>query len=354
MGGDFDHRLLCLRLSIDCNFVKSQHTVVTKQFLLRFKYDKSKVEEYQMALIASFGNLWVVDLIGHLGADRLVDLLQQCVGVVRKSTFCSKPLGGSSKDIHCHKPWFDIDYRIAKHELRLWLKANPDLHAVKHQESKLKNSLKRNFFLGNYKNSTYVCICQGGCTFVLEKVPTKGTRCGQDQCNYALEGFRGLVSESSPPIRLQTDHSAQVTEPPPNHTLNKYITLVELLQALKKLQRNKVANLDGMKAKFILDAGELLHMPLLTTFNYFLAEGFPEALSIGVVHAFCKGGNAFEFDNYRGITIGPFLTKLFTMILDKRINEWDEQHRLCAKGQSGFHKDYRTTEQLFILQTLIE
>jgi len=36
-----------------------------------------------------------------------------------------------------------------------------------------------------------------------------------------------------------------------------------------------------MKAEFILDVGELLHMPLLTTFNCFLAEGFPEALSTG-------------------------------------------------------------------------
>ncbi len=55
-----------------------------------------------------------------------------------------------------------------------------------------------------------------------------------------------------------------------------------------------------MKAGFILDAGELLHMALLTTFNSFLAEGFPEAPSIGVVHALFKGGDASEFDNYRG------------------------------------------------------
>jgi hypothetical protein len=60
-----------------------------------------------------------------------------------------------------------------------------------------------------------------------------------------------------------------VTEPPPSHTLNIDIALAELLQALKKLQRNKVANLDGMKAKFISDPGELLHMPLLITINYF-------------------------------------------------------------------------------------
>jgi hypothetical protein len=49
--------------------------VITKKSLPRFKYDKSKVEKYQLALITSLGNLWVADLIGHLGADKLVDLL---------------------------------------------------------------------------------------------------------------------------------------------------------------------------------------------------------------------------------------------------------------------------------------
>jgi hypothetical protein len=75
-----------------------------------------------------------------------------------------------------------------------------------------------------------------------------------------------------------------------------------------------------MKTEFILDAGELLHMLLLTTFNNFPVEGFPEALSIGVVHTLFKGGDAFKFDNYRGITVGPILAKLFAMILDKRLS----------------------------------
>jgi hypothetical protein len=69
-----------------------------------------------------------------------------------------------------------------------------------------------------------------------------------------------------------------VTKPPPSHTLNIDITLAELLQVLKKLQRNKDVGFNGMKAEFTFDAGELLHMPLLTMFNYFLAEGFLEAL----------------------------------------------------------------------------
>jgi len=77
--------------------------VVTKKFFSpRFKYDKSKVEEYQLALTASLGNLWVVDSIGHLGAKKLADLLQQCVGAEVKSTFGNKSSGGSCKKRHCH------------------------------------------------------------------------------------------------------------------------------------------------------------------------------------------------------------------------------------------------------------
>jgi hypothetical protein len=136
--------------------------------------------------------------------------------------------------------------------------------------------------------------------------------------------------------------------------MNTYITLTELLQALKKLQKNKAAGLDGMKTEFILDAGELLHIPLLTTFNCFLKEGFPKALSTGVVHALFKKGDASKFDNYKGITVGPILAKLFTMILEKRLNKWVEQHGLCAKGQARFRKYYRNIDQLFILRTLIE
>jgi hypothetical protein len=141
-----------------------------------------------------------------------------------------------------------------------------------------------------------------------------------------------------------------VTEPPPNHTLNINITLGKLFQALKKLQRNKAAGLDGMKVEFILDAGKLLHMPLLTVFNCFLEEGFPKAFSTGVVHTLFKGGYASKLDYYGGITIGPILAKLFVMILNKRLSEWAEQHGLCAKGQTGFCKNYHTIDQFFILQ----
>ncbi len=145
-----------------------------------------------------------------------------------------------------------------------------------------------------------------------------------------------------------------MTEPPPRHTLNANVTLAKLLQTLKKLQRKKVTCLDGIKTTSILDVRELLHMPLLIAFNCFMTEGFLEALSTGVVHVLFKGGNAFEFDNYKGITIALILAKLFIMILDKRLSKRAEQHGLRAKGQTRLRKDCHTIDQLFILRTLIE
>jgi hypothetical protein len=63
-----------------------------------------------------------------------------------------------------------------------------------------------------------------------------------------------------------------------------------------------------------------------------------------VVHVLFKRGDAFEFDNYKGITIGFILAKLSVMILNKRMSEWAEQHGLHAKGQVEFHKDYCTID----------
>jgi hypothetical protein len=103
MGADSDHRPLHLWLNIDCSFIEPQHTIVTKK-LLRFKCDKSKAKEYQLALTTNLRNLWVVDLIKHLGEDGLANLLHQCMGVATNSTFGSKPLGGSYRERHCHKP----------------------------------------------------------------------------------------------------------------------------------------------------------------------------------------------------------------------------------------------------------
>jgi hypothetical protein len=150
---------------------------------------------------------------------------------------------------------------------------------------------------------------------------------------------------------------AQVVSFPPNgidcEQLNVDITLIEVQQAFKKLKRHKVVGIDGIKPKFLLDAAVALEQPLLIVFNKILGEGYCESLSIGIIHALYKGGDYSQFDNYRRITIGPVLTKVFSMILESCISQWAETNDLCAKGQAGF-RNFTTTDNLFIFRILIE
>ncbi len=103
-------------------------------------------------------------------------------------------------------------------------------------------------------------------------------------------------------------------------TLNCDITLDEIARVMRKLKRNKSAGLDGIKAKFLLDAGDMLHVPLQIVFNKFLQQGYSASLFTGVIYALHKGGDALQFENYRGITMGPVLAKVFATILEARLS----------------------------------
>jgi hypothetical protein len=103
-------------------------------------------------------------------------------------------------------------------------------------------------------------------------------------------------------------------------TLNCDITLNEIAQVMKRLKRNKFVGLVGIKAEFLLDVGDMLHVPLQIVFNKLLQQGYSASLSTRVIHALHKGGDALQFENYRGIIVGLVLTKVFAMILEARLS----------------------------------
>jgi hypothetical protein len=39
-----------------------------------------------------------------------------------------------------------------------------------------------------------------------------------------------------------------------------------------------------------------------------------------------------QFENYRGIIVGPVLAKVFAMILEARLSNWAEERGLHVKG----------------------
>jgi hypothetical protein len=132
------------------------------------------------------------------------------------------------------------------------------------------------------------------------------------------------------------------------------ITENEVKDAIHKLRNNKAAGIDGITAELICDAADLLLSPLTKAFNHVFFDEYPAECAVGVIHPIFKAGNINEPNNYRGICVGPVIGKLFAMILESRITEWAEEQGIRAKGQAGFRKDYRTSDHIFIMRTMIE
>ena len=117
-----------------------------------------------------------------------------------------------------------------------------------------------------------------------------------------------------------------VSIPHSDDVLNKDITIEELCSCIKRLKRGKSPGIDGILPDMIMikDGGELVKQSLLWLFNIncMLAGHFPERLSVGLITAVYKS----DMSNYRGITVGSVIAKLFAMILEQRTASWAEDH----------------------------
>ena len=80
---------------------------------------------------------------------------------------------------------------------------------------------------------------------------------------------------------------------------------------------------------------------------------FPENWSECFIVPIFKKGDINEVSNYRGITLLSTLGKLFTRILNNRLNKWAEEYNVYIEAQAGFKKHMSTIDNIFVLNGLI-
>ena len=98
-------------------------------------------------------------------------------------------------------------------------------------------------------------------------------------------------------------------------------------------------------------------MPLyVILFNRILSSGvIPEDWVIGlIVPIFKKKGDITDCNNYRGITLLSCFGKLFTSIINERLNIFCEVNSILKETQAGFRKGYSTVDHIFLLKHIIE
>lgn len=189
------------------------------------------------------------------------------------------------------------------------------------------------------------------------------------------EYFSGLLASNratSPPglpprhpmlSAAQVDHSTLQARVNNARSLNWDIMEGEVAEALKHACNGKAPGDDGLPMEFFKYAlagepGQKVNVliPVITSmFNRVLREGYPKSWSKGVIAPVPKPkGNPSTMDDYRGITVGKAISKLYSLVIMKRLDTWAETSGFRAAGQAGFREEKGTADNIFILSHLVE
>ena len=177
-----------------------------------------------------------------------------------------------------------------------------------------------------------------------------------NQCNF-YEHFKNLANIES---RVGEEgrkeiENEKVDNLPQVDMLDKSIEMKELDVVLKSLKRNKCSGPDKILNEFLINANTAVKLFILLLFNKILEiEYFPEVWAIGRVFPVYKKGDKTDENNYRGITVISCLGKVFTKIMNNRLNQWAEENGKLSNVQYGFRKERSTVDCLFIIQGLID
>ena len=137
--------------------------------------------------------------------------------------------------------------------------------------------------------------------------------------------------------------------------LNAPIRDEEIVESIKSLKNDKSPGPDGLCAeiyKYTLD----YTLPYLKClFNeIFENSRVPEEWCYSIVSPIYKKGSMSNPNNYRGISLIDCVCKIFVKILAKRFSIWCEEFEIIDEAQAGFRKGYSTTDNSFILMSLIQ
>ena len=61
-----------------------------------------------------------------------------------------------------------------------------------------------------------------------------------------------------------------------------------------------------------------------------------------------------DVNNYRGIAVSSCLSKVFTKIMQKRLNDYCIENNVISANQCGFREQFRTDDNIFVLNSIVQ
>ena len=269
----------------------------------------------------------------------------------------------SSKMVKKNKPWFTNDCKYLKKRLKQMARriTPSNYNSLKNEYFKLKKDykklVKRN--QRKYKNE------------ILSKIQNLNSKDssgfwkqikvlnGKEQIRTSpliteenwIEHFKTLLYTED---TVECQETLNVNSTQNAYDLDRTFTDAEIQNHISKLKCNKASGIDNITNEMI-KSGRFYLVPFIKKiFNNILMSGqFPKVWNIGLIKPIYKKGDQSLPANYRGITLTSCLGKLFTSILQSRLQHFLESNDILNPEQFGFRSNSRTTDNLFILKQLI-
>ena len=130
-------------------------------------------------------------------------------------------------------------------------------------------------------------------------------------------------------------------------------TILEIKTALRTLRNGKAPGADQITAEMLKADPQQTSQELKQTFDLIWKdEKVPKHWTKGLICKIPKKGNIQDCSNWRGVTLLPLASKVFSRILVNRIQTGVDKE--LRKEQAGFRKGRGTIEQIFILRNILE
>lgn len=141
-----------------------------------------------------------------------------------------------------------------------------------------------------------------------------------------------------------------------SEVLNGIITKEEISKAIRAAKNNKASGDDKVINEYIAASFSSMGEIYVTLFNLVFDSGIvPEEWLKGIIIPIYKNkGGKLEPKNYRPVTLLSCLGKIFTSVLNSRLNKFIEENSILNENQAGFRSGYSTNDHIFSLYALFE
>ena len=128
-----------------------------------------------------------------------------------------------------------------------------------------------------------------------------------------------------------------------------------MLLAICKLKNGKAAGPDGIIPEMLKHASDQMVNFLVKYFNVLFDEGiYPLNWCESIILPLFKKGDCNNPNNYRGIPLCDVTGKLYSSIINNRLQEWIDDSDITGECKGGFKRGYSTIDHMFTLLAMIQ